>query len=150
MRRPGLALASLTVAVAACATPGPDVPVLVEIETLAPPSGAFTLFASISSRWRRTVGSSAHRIIGGTSGPSAAIRRRSRPSSCARSAISSATPVIFGQTSVPLDASQFHITAHGSPEWSLDCYQTEVHRCPVVFLKLWQSLDEIIGDLPER
>ena len=75
-----------------------------------------------------------HRIIGGTSGPSAAIRRRSRPSSCARSAISSATPVISDQTSVPLDTSQFRITVQGSPEWSLECYATEVHRGPVAFL----------------
>ena len=62
-----------------------------------------------------------------------------------------ASPVAAEHPGVPLDtSSQFRITAQGTPEWSLECYATEVHRCPVGFLKLWQSLDEIIGDLPER
>ena len=61
-----------------------------------------------------------------------------------------ATPVAVEQSSVPFDPKEFRVTVPGSSRWSVECYELEVHRCPIPFVKLWQSLDEIIGDLPQR
>jgi hypothetical protein len=146
MRR--LALASLVTALGACVTPGADVPALVEIETLAPPTGSHALrIHRVTVAQDGTVERRSHH---GRDEP-----RRTEPESLAPEELRAlrdllATPVESEQTSVPFEASQFHITAHGSSEWSLDCFETEVHRCPIAFVKLWQSLDEIVGDLPEN
>jgi hypothetical protein len=147
MRR--LALVSLPLALAACATPGPEVPALVEIETVAPPSRLHALRIHLVTVSQD--GSIERRSHHWRDEPA----RRTKPESLAPEQLRAlrellASPVAAEQPGVPLDTSQFRITVNGSPEWSLECYAMEVHRCPVAFLKLWQSLDEMIGDLPER
>lgn len=141
MRR--IALAALATALAACATSGPEVPALVEVETVHGSGIHRVTVGQDGSVVRRS-----HRFVADTSRTG---REQTLTSDQLRAIVEVlATPVNAEQESVPLEASEFRITARGSPSWSVECHEIEVHRCPIPFLKLWQSLDEIIGDLPER
>jgi hypothetical protein len=148
MRRLAVALAF---GLAACAAFEPDVPPLVEIETTASP----TQDGSSRGIHLVTVGTdgSVTRRFHGWNGTTPL--RHVEPQTLSSQELGElrgllSTPVTAEQGSAPVDALEFRITAHDAEKWSTECYELEVHHCPVPFVKLWQSLDELIGDLPEH